>query len=487
MRASSSRVRRAGRRSHCVCLQRSSASESWSSGSASCSSCRASARPRRGLLELRAQPVAPRGPETGFDERAWLARQGIHVVLRGDDARLVGRRGGIGGVADRLHAHVEQTLARGTTGERRAVLTGIVLGEDDGIDAIAPRRLPGERADAPACGVGAERRDHRGRCRLAGADRGDRPARRRGPGDPRRAGVRARGRLAALGRACGGRRNPRVARVDHGEAERSLARDGGRRARAPRMDAVGGARPGVPAVVRGGRGHLRRRATRCRRAGRVPDTARALGRARRRGRVRARDSADRLAPLRRGRALDRAGERRRGAGDAAADRTVADGGGDRAGAPRRRGRARVAGRWLRGVDRARRADRERLAVGADPLARCAGGDPGLRRRGGRRSAPAPLSPPDGGRGPRVARACDGRGRLGAPAGAVVGAPAGPPRDVPRRRPGRLRAARGSGRSGARRRGAAGGGRRRATARDGDPLPDGDRAHPSAARPHRRRG
>ena len=91
------------------------------------------APPQGAVLELRAQLVAPRGPETGFDERAWLARQGIHVVLRGEDARLVGRRGGIGGVADRLHAHVERTLARGTAGERRAVLTGIVLGEDDGI------------------------------------------------------------------------------------------------------------------------------------------------------------------------------------------------------------------------------------------------------------------------------------------------------------------------------------------------------------------
>jgi competence protein ComEC len=92
------------------------------------------APPQGSVLELRARPVEPRGPETGFDERGWLARQGVHVVLRGDDARVVGRRGGIGGVADRLHAHVEKTLARGTTGERRAVLTGIVLGEDDGID-----------------------------------------------------------------------------------------------------------------------------------------------------------------------------------------------------------------------------------------------------------------------------------------------------------------------------------------------------------------
>ena len=75
------------------------------------------APPQGAVLELRARPVAPRGPETGFDERGWLARRGIHVVLRGDDAwRVVGRRGGIGGVGDRLRAHVEATLARGTDG-----------------------------------------------------------------------------------------------------------------------------------------------------------------------------------------------------------------------------------------------------------------------------------------------------------------------------------------------------------------------------------
>ena len=93
------------------------------------------APPQGAVLELRARPVAPRGPETGFDERGWLARRGVHVVLRGDERwRVVGRRGGIGGVGDRLRAHVEGTLARGTTGERRALLAGIVLGEDAGID-----------------------------------------------------------------------------------------------------------------------------------------------------------------------------------------------------------------------------------------------------------------------------------------------------------------------------------------------------------------
>ena len=94
------------------------------------------APPQGAVLELvRARPVAPRGPETGFDERAWLARRGVHVVLEGDGVRIVGRRGGIGGVADRLRAHMEATLARGTSGERRALLAGIVLGEDGGLDS----------------------------------------------------------------------------------------------------------------------------------------------------------------------------------------------------------------------------------------------------------------------------------------------------------------------------------------------------------------
>jgi competence protein ComEC len=93
------------------------------------------APPQGAVLELRARPVAPRGPETGFDERGWLTRRGVHVVLRGDEGwRIVGRRGGIGGVGDRLRAHVEATLARGTAGERRRLLAGIVLGEDSGVD-----------------------------------------------------------------------------------------------------------------------------------------------------------------------------------------------------------------------------------------------------------------------------------------------------------------------------------------------------------------
>ena len=93
------------------------------------------APPQGSVLELRARPVAPRGPETGFDERGWLERRGIHVVLHASGSwRVVGRRGGIGGVGDRLRTAVEHALALGTTGERRSLLLGVVLGADEGID-----------------------------------------------------------------------------------------------------------------------------------------------------------------------------------------------------------------------------------------------------------------------------------------------------------------------------------------------------------------
>ena len=51
------------------------------------------APPEGAVIELRARPVEPRGPETGFDERSWLARRGVHVVLRGGPFRIVGQIG----------------------------------------------------------------------------------------------------------------------------------------------------------------------------------------------------------------------------------------------------------------------------------------------------------------------------------------------------------------------------------------------------------
>ena len=89
--------------------------------------------PQGAVLVLRATISEPRGAEGGFDERGWLARRGVHVVLHGRAWRVVARRGGIGGVSDRLRAHVARAIAPGLEGERRAVLAGIVLGEDEGL------------------------------------------------------------------------------------------------------------------------------------------------------------------------------------------------------------------------------------------------------------------------------------------------------------------------------------------------------------------
>jgi competence protein ComEC len=91
------------------------------------------APPQGARLRLIALIRAPRGPRNGFDERAWLARQGIHVVLRGERWHVIGRRGGIGGVSDRLRAWLLGSSAPGLHGERRAVVDGIVVGADEGL------------------------------------------------------------------------------------------------------------------------------------------------------------------------------------------------------------------------------------------------------------------------------------------------------------------------------------------------------------------
>jgi competence protein ComEC len=93
------------------------------------------APPQGALLEVVAEVRKPRGPDegSGFDERGWLQRQGVQVVLRADHWRPVGRRGGVGGLADRLRAWLAASLAPGLEGERHAVLAGVVLGADEGL------------------------------------------------------------------------------------------------------------------------------------------------------------------------------------------------------------------------------------------------------------------------------------------------------------------------------------------------------------------
>jgi predicted membrane metal-binding protein len=94
------------------------------------------APPQGAILELVATVERPRGPEgdDGFDEATYLRRQGIHVVLRASSYRVTARRGGFGGLADRLRRLVAESMAPGLEGERRAVVAGVVLGEDQGLD-----------------------------------------------------------------------------------------------------------------------------------------------------------------------------------------------------------------------------------------------------------------------------------------------------------------------------------------------------------------
>ena len=102
--------------------------------------------PQGAILDLIAEIRLPRGPRNGFDERTWLRRHGVHVVVRADRWRIVGRRGGLSGFADRLRAYLAAGMAPGLHGERRAVIAGIVLGEDEGLSE-------GLRADFRASGL----------------------------------------------------------------------------------------------------------------------------------------------------------------------------------------------------------------------------------------------------------------------------------------------------------------------------------------------
>ena len=89
--------------------------------------------PQGAILALDARLRPPRPAGNGFDERTWLRRHGVHVVVLGREWRIVGRRGGVGGYADRVRAWLARGVAPGLSGERRAVLEGIVLGEDEGL------------------------------------------------------------------------------------------------------------------------------------------------------------------------------------------------------------------------------------------------------------------------------------------------------------------------------------------------------------------
>ena len=317
------------------------------------------APPQGAVLELRARPVAPRGPETGFDERGWLARRGVHVVLRGDDGwRIVGRRGGIGGVGDRLRAHVEATLARGTDGGAAPPAHGHRPRRGLGHRQGAAGRLPGERPAAPARGLRPERRDRRGRrrrWRRASSGWAGSSARRSRSSSSSRTHSRSVGSRPSSGRPWRERsrrsRGSSRARATAGTRSRSVRWCSWRGCRGRRSSPVSSSpSPRSP-----------RSSSCCRACPRVPDAypvprgfwdvlvvAGACGLV--------------TAPIvwlhfGARRALDGARERRRRAGDAPADLAVARGCGRRARAAGRGDLARLARRLVRVVARVRRAGR----------------------------------------------------------------------------------------------------------------------------------
>ena len=90
--------------------------------------------PQGARLRLLGELKAPPGPSNGFDEAKWLRRQGIHAILRGQSFRVLGRRGGVSGVGDRVGRWLSGDAAPGLRGERRDVIEAIVLGRASGVD-----------------------------------------------------------------------------------------------------------------------------------------------------------------------------------------------------------------------------------------------------------------------------------------------------------------------------------------------------------------
>lgn len=89
--------------------------------------------PQGAVIETVATVRLPRPAKNGFDEATWLRRQGVHVVLRADRWRQIGRRGGLGGIADRLRRALARSIAPGLGGERRAIVEGVVLGDEQSL------------------------------------------------------------------------------------------------------------------------------------------------------------------------------------------------------------------------------------------------------------------------------------------------------------------------------------------------------------------
>jgi competence protein ComEC len=91
------------------------------------------APPQGALIEAVATVRQPRRARDGFDERTWLRRHGVHVVLRADRWRITGHRRGLGGIGDGLRAWLAHSIAPGLHGQRRGIIEGVVLGDEQAL------------------------------------------------------------------------------------------------------------------------------------------------------------------------------------------------------------------------------------------------------------------------------------------------------------------------------------------------------------------
>jgi competence protein ComEC len=97
--------------------------------------------PQGAVIEAVTTVRRPRGKKDGFDEATWLRRHGVHVVLRADRWRLLGHRGGVAGIADSLRGGLAGSIAPGLRGERRGIVEGVVLGDEQALSETLRQRF----------------------------------------------------------------------------------------------------------------------------------------------------------------------------------------------------------------------------------------------------------------------------------------------------------------------------------------------------------